>query len=131
MTRRGKALNIWKSLKTDITQRHFISSADFRIVQQTLKSNYDNAVFVYLACCFSSFCCRSKQTGNLFMKFLKTFFSLSFGFEEHFKCFLLSPLMDAWKDKKKVMILLFPTQAFFHFVLVFGRTYLQIHHKTW
>lgn len=36
-----------KKLKTDIIQRHSKSSADFRIVQQTLKSNNDNAVFVY------------------------------------------------------------------------------------
>lgn len=43
--RNGYEKNIWRKLKTDIqVQRHLESSADSRIVQQTLKSNYDNAV---------------------------------------------------------------------------------------
>lgn len=69
-----------KKLKTDRIQRHSKSSADFRIVHQTLKSNYDNAVFVYpiFSSCFSHVSSIVNFTrgneANLFMKFLRNIF---------------------------------------------------------
>lgn len=98
--REKKSLKHLKKLKMDnTTSFHKLSS--FWNVQQTLKSNYDNAVFVFLEF-FSSVVCWGKFIYEILVKF----FSCSH-WRTHFKCFLPFLLMETRRKKRWCCVLSF------------------------